>query len=107
MKPRPKHCRKFLREHKGKGKICKIFCGVAKRVEGCKKIKEYCDVCGAYNNGFEAGYTENIKTVKKCQVLTCSKVAARIVCQDEFLFNVCANHSKGFDWREIKEEDLK
>lgn len=100
-------CRKFLRDYPGKNRNYKIYCGVSKRIEGCKKIKEFCELCGAYNKGYDKGYAKKIQTVKKCQLLTCNKFASRVICEGAFLINVCPAHSNGHEWRDIKEDNVK
>lgn len=104
---KPKFCRNFLRIYKGKKKDHRVYCGVTKTIERCKRLREFCEVCNAYNKGWEDGYAKKIKTVKKCQLLTCNKSATRVICKGSYLFNVCSCHSNGHEWREIEEGDVK
>jgi len=99
MEFKKKSCKTVIRIHKG----VKIRCGFTNRV-GDKKIKEYCSMCSAYNNGYKNGYAKKIRAKRRCQVLTCNKEASRIICTGQHLINVCPSHSKGHEWKEIKEE---
>lgn len=103
---RQKFCGKFLRNYKGEKKTCKIHCGISKYIKG-KNIKEFCEVCGAYNEGYDKGRASKIKTIKKCQLLTCNKVASRVICEGQYIIAVCPCHSKGHEWRDIKKGEVK
>lgn len=95
-----KSCACFIRLHKKK---YKIYCGKIKQT-GNGIIREHCEICTAYNNGWDEGFKKKIQSKRTCQLITCSKIATRMICEKEFLIDVCGPHSNGKQWKEIKYE---
>ena len=83
----------------------RIRCGRSQRVGEDEVIKEVCDKCKNYNKGWMAGFEERIKKNRRCQALTCSKAATHIVCEKEFLIDVCRGHVGTRQFKKIVKED--
>jgi len=95
-----KTCGTFVKVYKEK----KLYCGRRKFFEN-KLVKIRCEVCKSYDKGWADGFTEKIKKTNICQIITCCKAASYVICDGEYLINVCRSHARGKDCRPVTKED--